>query len=198
MIPGYGASRRTCRGDPIPVLRNCARKSTPSGPAGVRPEYVLVDLASGKPFGDWFRDCGTLRARIGGRLALWSRLCACTQCISGSALAESLWPTRGRLVGDRADRTSDWRRVRELWALARRVCYGHGDRVPAWCRRVLSARFFGRWCGLPLTELPPGEVVERAQSVGHTPMCQDASGVCFQNLLKAFDPFLMVEAEAPV
>src|SRR5271163_4342421 len=51
---------------------------------------------------------------------------------------------------------------------------------------------------LPLTELPPGEVVERTQPVGHAPMRQDAFGVGFQCLLKAFDSFLMVEAKAPV
>src|ERR1700747_2535529 len=47
---------------------------------------------------DWCGDRGTLRAGIRRRPALGSRLCACTQCVSGSALAESLWPARGRLV----------------------------------------------------------------------------------------------------
>ena len=74
-----------------------------------------------------------------GRPALSARLCARPQCISGSALAESFWSARGRLVGHRTDRTSDWRRVRELWALARRVCYGRRDRVPARCRRPFYA-----------------------------------------------------------
>jgi predicted XRE-type DNA-binding protein len=84
---------------------------------------------------DWFRDRRTLRARIGGRLALGARLCARTQCISRSAVDESLWPALGRLVGHRADRTFDRRRVRELWVLAQRVCYGRGARVPARCWR---------------------------------------------------------------
>src|ERR1700719_3735635 len=88
---------------------------------------------------DWFCYRRTLRARIGGRLALGSRVCACTQCISRSAVAESLWPARGRLVGHRADRTFDWRRVRELWALAQRVCHRRGDREPARCWRPFHA-----------------------------------------------------------
>src|SRR5262249_55614895 len=71
--------------------------------------------------------------------ALGSRLCARTQCLSGTALAEGLWPARGCLVGHRADRTADWRRVRELWALARRVCHGRWDRVPASCWRPVHA-----------------------------------------------------------
>src|ERR1700756_2418666 len=44
-------SGRTCRGDRIPGQRNCARESMPSGPAAYAPEYALIDLASGKPFG---------------------------------------------------------------------------------------------------------------------------------------------------
>ena len=52
--------------------------------------------------------------------------------------------------------------------------------------------------GFPLTELSPGEVVERAQGVGHAPMRHNASGVGLERLLKAFDPFLMVEAKAPI
>jgi len=52
--------------------------------------------------------------------------------------------------------------------------------------------------GFPLTELSPGEVVERAQGVGDAPMRNIASGVGLERLLKAFDPFLMVEAKAPI
>jgi leucyl-tRNA synthetase len=60
----------------------------------------------------------------------------------GAMVNSRLWPARGRLVGHRADRTSDWRRVRELWALARRVCDGRGDRGPAqcWCPCHASSR----------------------------------------------------------
>jgi transcriptional regulator GlxA family with amidase domain len=50
----------------------------------------------------------------------------------------------------------------------------------------------------PLTELSPGEVVEGAQGVGDAPMRHNASGVGLERLLKAFDPFLMVEAKAPI
>ena len=50
----------------------------------------------------------------------------------------------------------------------------------------------------PLTELPPGEVVEGAQGVGDAPMRHNAYGVGLERLLKAFDPFLMVEAKAPI
>src|SRR5271154_5311595 len=51
---------------------------------------------------------------------------------------------------------------------------------------------------LPLAEFPPGEVVEGPQAIGHAPMRHDALGVGFKGLLEASDPFLMVEAEAPV
>src|SRR5262249_19615715 len=75
---------------------------------------------------DRVRDRRTLRAGTGRRPALGSCLCACAQCISRTSLAQSLWPARGRLVGHRADWTSDRRRIRKLRALAHRVCYGRG------------------------------------------------------------------------
>jgi hypothetical protein len=60
-----------------------------------------------------------------------------------NAFPEALWPRvfglLGRLVGHRADRASDWRRVRELWALAQRVCHGRGDRLSARCWRPFHA-----------------------------------------------------------
>src|ERR1700756_5167486 len=50
----------------------------------------------------------------------------------------------------------------------------------------------------PFTEFPPGKVVERAQRVGDTPMRHNASGIGLDCLLKACDPFLMVEPKAPI
>jgi hypothetical protein len=61
---------------------------------------------------------------------------------------------------------------------------------------VCALRFFYGVSGCSPCCVVIGE--QKSPVIGHAPMCQDASGVCFQNLLKAFDPFLMVEAEAPV
>ena len=44
------ASGRTFHGDLIPGLKNCARIDAVRA-SGIRPEYALIDLASGKPFG---------------------------------------------------------------------------------------------------------------------------------------------------
>jgi len=64
-----------------------------------------------------------------------------------NAFLEALWPRvfglLWCLVDRRADRAFDRRRVRELWALARRVCYGRWDGVPArcWCAFHASYRY---------------------------------------------------------
>ena len=65
---------------------------------------------------------------------------------------EALWPrVFGLLAGVWSVTVligpSDWRRVRELWALAQRVCYGRGNRVPARCCRPFHAS--SRWAERP-------------------------------------------------
>jgi hypothetical protein len=88
---------------------------------------------------DRFRDRRSLCARLGRGPHFGARLRARPQRLSGGPVAEGLQPARGCLVGYRADRAADRRRLRELWELAQRVCDGRGDRLPARRRRPAHA-----------------------------------------------------------